>query len=374
MVLVFSNLTSDTRVKRQIDFIKDDYDVTVASFDAENPNGYTFSKLNQTNLSFFKKILIAVTLLFGLNKIGYKLLHPYDSLVEKLSHIKFDVVIANDVETLPLAFGFKTKVLLDAHEYAPRHFEDKLWWRIFFKGLNSSLCNHYIPKVERMTTIGHGLADEYRSNFGIQPLVISNASKYHELKPTQPQYNQIRLVHVGIANPSRKIELMIEMMEHLDYRFSLDMLLVTSVFASPKTKKYINNLTKKIKGDQRIKILPPVESHKLVEFINQYDVGVFLIPPVNFNYANTMPNKLFEYIQGRLAIAIGPSPEMASVVNDYAIGVVCENFDPKRLASKLNQLTPQELFRYKSNTQKAATELCAEHNKVLFNNLLKDIL
>ena len=77
---------------------------------------------------------------------------------------------------------------------------------------------------------------------------------------------------------------------------------------------------KNAEADPRIRILPPVKSDDVVYTINQYDIGVFLIPPVNFNYANTLPNKLFDFIQARLGIAIGPTPEMASIVDRYGNG------------------------------------------------------
>ena len=70
--------------------------------------------------------------------------------------------------------------------------------------------------------------------------------------------------------------------------------------------------------------------------INKYDMGVFLLPPINFNYENTLPNKLFDFIQARLGIAIGPTPEMAEIVNHYKIGLVSEHFTAASLASRLS--------------------------------------
>jgi hypothetical protein len=280
----------------------------------------------------------------------------------------FDLIIANDVETLPLAFKLSQnkKILFDAHEYAPRHFEDKLWWRVFFKGLNNYLCKTYIPKVSTMTTVGKGLADEYHKTFHIKPTVITNATRYYEIQPSPVLANKIRMVYHGIANPSRKIELMVDIMSQLDERFTLDMILMTSEFASGKTRDYIQQIKTSIQGNNRIRILPPLASEKVVPFINQYDVGIFLIPPINFNYANTLPNKLFEYIQARLAIAVGPTPEMAEIVNKYRIGVVSDDFYAASLARKLKTLTPESLGEYKSQSSVAAKELCAENNKVIF--------
>ena len=108
--------------------------------------------------------------------------------------------------------------------------------------------------------------------------------------------------------------------------------------------------------------------------INGYDIGVFLIPPVNFNYANTLPNKLFDFIQARLGIAIGPTPEMAAIVNEHQNGVVAENFDPKALADKLNALSQEDIIRFKKNSGAAAKVLNAEKNEVILHGIVEKIL
>ena len=167
---------------------------------------------------------------------------------------------------------------------------------------------------------------------------------------------------------------MVEMMKHLDQRFTLDMILMTSDFASEKTKTYIASFKADAERDPRITILPPVKSDDVVHTINRYDIGVFLIPPVNFNYANTLPNKLFDYIQARLGIAIGPTPEMAEIVRTHAIGVIADDFDPKALAEKLNALDQEDIVRFKMNSANAARLLNAEKNEVILNDLVEKIL
>jgi hypothetical protein len=95
------------------------------------------------------------------------------------------------------------------------------------------------------------------------------------------------------------------------------------------------------------------------------------VPPINFNYANGLPNKLFEFIQARLAIAIGPIPEIAEVINEYNIGIVSEDFTPKKLAQELSKLTNERLHLFKSNTALAASQLSAEKNQEVFLELVE---
>jgi hypothetical protein len=62
LILVFSNLKKDARVARQIDFLKSEYKVTVACFDAD-PDGFAFIPLQQIKLSFYRKLTVGLFLI-----------------------------------------------------------------------------------------------------------------------------------------------------------------------------------------------------------------------------------------------------------------------------------------------------------------------
>jgi len=376
LVLVFSNLKHDARVTRQVNFLRKSYRVTVVCFDADDAPGVTFIRIKQTKLTLMRKAIMAASLLTRQFNLAYRLFHAYDDLIAQLKSQRFDLIVANDIDTLPLAFQVKNnaRVIFDAHEYAPRHFENNKIWKTFFQPFYIHLCKKYIPQVDGMLTVGQGLAHEYEKHFGVKPVIITNATRYHDVAPSPVKSDTIRLIHHGIANPSRRLELMVEMMDHLDERFTLDMILMTSDFASGQTRAFIENLKARASQNPRIKILPPVKSSEVVATIQPYDIGVFLLPPVNFNYENTLPNKLFDFIQARLGIAIGPSPEMAAIVQHYGLGVVSEDFTPQRLAAKLNALTSADVARFKTQAGIAASELNAERNEDTFNHLVKEVL
>jgi len=147
LVFVLSNLKHDSRVKRQLLALKDQYILTVVCFDADVTSDYEVIKINPTSLTLVRKIIASVFLILRIYPIAYRILHHYQYIVRELQKRNFDLIIANDVETLPLAFSFspRPKIVFDAHEYAPRHFEDKLMWRIFFQGFNTYLCKNTFP-------------------------------------------------------------------------------------------------------------------------------------------------------------------------------------------------------------------------------------
>lgn len=164
------------------------------------------------------------------------------------------------------------------------------------------------------------------------------------------------MVHHGWANRSRKIENMIRMMDHVDRRFSLDLILV------PLEDRYDRMLRREADARPNVDILPPVPYRELIPVTNRYDIGVFLCPPTTFNLRHALPNKLFEFIQARLAVAIGPSPEMLAVINRYGCGVAAQDFEPGSLAHALNSLSARAVEELKSRSHHAAATLNSETN------------
>jgi len=110
----------------------------------------------------------------------------------------------------------------------------------------------------------------------------------------------------------------------------------------------------------RIHFRPPVAPSKIVATIANYDMGLFLIPPVNFSYHMVLPNKFFEFVMAGLAVAVGPSPAMSALVEQYHLGVVADDFSPATLAQKLNTLSAADIDDMKQHALAAAQELNAE--------------
>jgi glycosyltransferase involved in cell wall biosynthesis len=160
---------------------------------------------------------------------------------------------------------------------------------------------------------------------------------------------------------------MIEMLAYLEPRFSMDFYLM------PTDPGYLSRLQRMAADDGRIRFLSPVPMLEIPRMINGYDVGVFLLEPGNFNYLHALPNKLFEFIQGRVAVAIGPSPEMARLVRQYDCGVVADGFSPKALAERLNAVTSERLDYYKRQSHAAAAELCYENSSQTLISVLASV-
>ncbi|MCB0700183.1 MAG: hypothetical protein KDC11_10055, partial [Chitinophagaceae bacterium] len=81
----------------------------------------------------------------------------------------------------------------------------------------------------------------------------------------------------------------------------------------------------------------------------------------NFNMQHYLPNKLYEFIQARLGVVIGPYVEMKRVVDDYKIGIVVGDNDVDKVAEVLATISKEDVVGYKRNTISAAVALKGEN-------------
>ena len=357
LIVSFSNLSVDPRVNRQIRLLRQHYRVTAAGYADPKVPDVEFVEIPRSARSLTGKVMAVVMLKTGLFERFYWSTATVVNARRALADRSFELVLANEIDTLPLALSLRPTlgVVLDAHEYSPRELEDRWRWRFLFRRYIEYLCKQYIPQVDEMVTVCDGIAEEYARNFGVRPTVVYNAPELAALTPRPAAGDVIRLVHHGAAIPSRRLESMIQMMAYLDERFSLDFYLV------PTDPKYLDRLRRAAAADARIQFLAPVPMAQLPNVMNSYDVGLYILEPNSFNNRHALPNKFFDFIQGRIAVAIGPSPEMARLVHRYDCGLVAKDFTPRSMASELSRLTSTRLDHYKHQADAAARVLCYEN-------------
>ncbi len=384
-VLIFcaASPLNDPRPNRMIQWLKDEYALTVVQ-----GKGFDVGVIavDDGQVEDAKSANIAVKIIARLMRVFLIVLRLYDAVLKledrftqgamtPLVREGIDLIIVHDLVLLPRAFSVarmgNTKVLFDAREYYPREFESQAWWRWFVQPFNRFLCERYLRRCDKIITVSQGIADEYRKEYGVHADVVMSFTSYADLQPQPPQTDAVRIIYHGQASPDRQIDRMVRMMDHLDERFSLDLMLVSP---SKARRSYYRTIEQMVKGKLRVRILPPVPMKNIVEFTNPYDVGLFICPPTTFNLKFALPNKFFEFIQARLVVAIGPSVEMRRIVNEYDCGVVAESFEPRALADVLGKLDGAEIARYKNNSHRAAQELNAGKNAIRIQTMVRDMI
>lgn len=285
---------------------------------------------------------------------------------------RWDLVVANDARVLALAHRLAAgaPVWADMHEWAPEERTHVLAWRLLVAPLMRHLCARYLPSSAAVTTVCESIAELYARDFGVRPEVVRNAGPWQPLAPTAVTADRVRLVHSGAAIHGRRLDIMIDAVRSLDERFTLDLYLVPAGDGGAHQRE----LERRAGGDPRIRFLPPVPPARLPEVLNAYDVGVFWIPPTHTNARYTLPNKFFDYVQARLAIAVGPTIEMERLVHRHGLGVVSSDFTVEACASSLRVLDAEGLVRCKQASDAASHDLSFEADAAVIRRVLEPLL
>lgn len=351
LIMAFSPLRSDARVLRQVQLLAERYAVTTVGYGLAPEGVLDHVRIPDEIVSWHKDRRLLATRRY---QAAYDTAPVVRHLRTVLAPGSWDVVLANDVETVPLALGLGAAgVHADLHEYASRQNEESRRWRWFVAPYQRWLVRGWVTRADSVTTVGHALAAEYRREFGIQAGVVVNAAPYADRSPT-PVGSPLRLVHSGLARRNRSLEVMLDAVRATRRDVSLDL------FLMPNDPAYLAELRERVADLQQIRFRDPVPPEQLVGVLAGCDVGVFLLPPLTFNYRFTMPNKLFDFVQARLAIVVGPSPEMAELVQRHGLGVVTEDFTTGSLAEALDGLTAQDVAGFKAASHAIARDYSAQ--------------
>ena len=366
LIIAYPSLKKDPRPYRQIKNLYKEHELHCIGA-SESGLEFSFHKLEK--YKFYIEIFRIFLLKLGLYEFYY-----WDKFKKKVwNSIKdqdFDLVIAHEIRLVPLAIKIakNAPVILDAHEYSPKNFDDSWLWRFFIKKYYTKLCVENLPKVDKVLTVSPGIVDAYEKNFNTNTVLIKNASEYAEnLLPSKVDPELIKIIHHGNVSSSRKLELLIEMMKYLDNtKYELNLMLVSTA----STKLYLNKLKYDAKN-LNIVFLDTVKREEIIPFCNQFDIGVIFLPPTNFNLKYCLANKFFEMIQSRLALAIGPDIEMSKYVRKYKIGMISKDWTANSIAKVIESTKSSKLMYYKNQTNKYAYELSSNSDNLKFKNLIK---
>jgi len=350
LIISYSPIRRDPRVMRQIQLLEADHRLTVVGYGPKPDASIEYIELEPPRAGLPTKAFWAAKLLAGFSESYYFGRPEVQATLARVAGRDFALVVANELSALPAAVRVAgaRPVLFDAHEYSPREMDDQLTWRLLFSRHNHHLCETYIPAAASMVTVCDGIADEYGANYGTRPAVVYNAPRDECLRPSPIVPGRVRMIHHGQTIRSRHLETMIDVMALLDDRFTLDFMLVET------NPGYMRELRERAAADPRIGFVPPVPMGEICRALNSYDLGLYLLKPVNFNHEHALPNKFFEFMQARLAVAIGPSPEMARLLHLHGFGIVAGSFEPAALATALSAITDADLARYKQAADIAA--------------------
>ena len=280
---------------------------------------------------------------------------------------KQTILLANDLDSLlPFYLVSKLKglpLVFDSHEIYSEL--PSLRNRPKTKRVWKTLEKFLVPKIKYFYTVSDGYANWFRTEYGANPAVIRNVPNRTKLNdkqdfiffrlPENPNNEKI-VLYQGVINPSRGIDKMIEVFQYTtNCQFWI-------AGEGPKKEEY-EQLVKNLNLSNRIHFLGNIPPKTLKTITPLADVGMSMEEDLGLSYRYALPNKLFDFIQARVPILATNLPEIKKTVEDYKVGKVIENHDPKHLANKLQEMLNEGKKSYQENLSKAANELCWENEE-----------
>lgn len=152
--------------------------------------------------------------------------------------------------------------------------------------------------------------------------------------------DELVLLYQGIVTPERCL---IEVCEAIGHVESGVRLLI--VGARAEESHYTSELHRYVSSrglERRIRIVPWMDYHGLLDLTKSADIGVLLYRNVDLNHYYCAPNKLFEYMSAGIPCIASNFPEMKSIVEGEGIGMAVDPECPSEIANAILRLAVDE--------------------------------
>lgn len=371
LCISFSPIHADSRVLRQLEVLMQHGEVTTVGY-GPAPEGVKRHIEVPENASSLPQTPLGVARLALRLHNAVELTAPGETAVlkEAVASGPYDLVVANDARALPLAFAAAgdAPVYADMHEWAAEERATVFVWRVLVGPYMEYLCKKYLPRTAALTSVSAGLAALYTERYGVEHEIVRNAADLRDLGPSPVDPKVIRLVHSGTADAERNIMELIEAVDRLGGRFTLDLYLLRVPGG------HLDVIKRKAAETPCVTVHDPVPPETLPDVLNQYDLGVFLYPLKTLSHLYHLPNKFFDFVQARLGLVFSPAPEINAHIGEYGLGIITSDTTADALVDALRDLTSDDVHRFKQAADRSAKALSSEPDRAVQDALVARLL
>ena len=290
----------------------------------------------------------------------------------------YGIIVASDLDTLVpcyLVSRLSGAILIyDSHEYFTGQYG--LEERRFKHFLRKSAERIIVPRVDHTITVSGSIAELYRREYGVDPLVIRNVSPdISHLLPYDrgdlgASEDELMVILQGSGlNEGRGAGPLLAAMEKTE---RVRLLVVGSGDIIERLRSEASSSS----AAGRIIFLPRMPWEEMMRYTMCCDAGLSLDTDTCVNQRYSLPNKLFDYIAAGIPALVSPLPEVAALIERYGCGKVLEAVTPGAIARQLQLLAdnPRLLSSLKQNAIEARKELHWEKEKVREQELVRSVI
>lgn len=206
--------------------------------------------------------------------------------------------------------------------------------------------------------------------------IVSNTPDKHRFKPMVRQSltgivndNPLRLIYLGLLNPSRGLDTVIE---GISAAKKQGIAITLKIYGSGKDEKRLKGLAKRLGLiDKEVIFMGWVDNTNIPNILENCDAGI--VPHhVCSHWNNTIPNKLFDYMaSGKPVISSNVKP-MKRIIESCKCGVIFEDFDSLSFVDAIRPLLNQDYCGELGNCGYSA--ISERYNWDLEKSKLKQVL
>lgn len=358
LISAFSNLYTDQRIEKVCQTLHENgHQITLIGNDwggtREFTRPYPFEIISLKN-----KILK-----FAYLEFNFKLYQKLKKHADKNT-----LLLANDLDALlpnyMISKSLKIPLLYDSHEiFTEMPSVQGRWSQKFWRFLEKKI----MPSIQYMMTESESYAHWFDKKYNILPIVIRNIPR-KITTPIHIQENNPKIIlYQGAINYSRGLPQAIKSMHYIENA------ILKIAGNGPKLEEYKKLAETEGLLNQKVFFLGkmiPIELRKLTQTA---DVGFSLEENNGVSYYYSLPNKVADYIQSKVPIVMINFPEMMKVYQNFKIGEIIDNHEPKNIAEKIKIVLNNGRNFYLNELNQAREILCWENEEEKILNLIKKI-
>lgn len=356
-VLHLSNteITSDSRIIKQVKAVGDLEDCNVYAFGVTASDRNEQTRISNTNI-------IGIFLYSRIFRLMPRAIRYFFEMIEFTTRalqfaLKLKPALIHCHDTFVLPSGWLCKIFLgcklvyDAHELE----SDKNGQSIILSKVTLAIEKICWSKIDLLISVSDSINTWYVSNFGVKEYILVLNSPEIGLAPSHvskryfhEQYGipegQLVFVYLGILGSGRGIEVSLDAFTELSEKAHV--VFVGDGPLSLHIEKYCEKYP-------NIHLHKPVPHQQVVSLVNSADIGLCFVENVSLSDYYCLPNKLFEYCFAGLPVLASDFPEIKKLVDQYSLGVCCSpdagsvrdaissvvKHPPKRIESDLSGLS-----------------------------------
>ena len=283
---------------------------------------------------------------------------------------KYDLLIANDLDTLPanyLAAKIRGKAIVyDSHEYFTE--VPELIDRSRVKSIWEKIERMILPKIKHAYTVSPSIAEVYHKKYRVKMGLVRNFPLRQD--STQQSKKQNAVIYQGALNVGRGLE---ELIRAFNSPKLEDVELW--IFGAGDIEKELMNLTRSLGLKEQITFFGRKEASELKKYTERGAIGVSLERPMGLSYQYAIPNKLFDYLQAGTAVLYSPLKEVELLLDGKEVGEKLRSHLADELSQQIrDMLDSDQLQKWQSNAKELSKQYSWENEAKVMIKIVENAL